>query len=373
MKSRRATMRSSRAKPNRWIAKVSLAAVTLSGCGGAYEPLSTEAPASITLRSGGSTRASWMDRSAKGSDLLYVSNVGDFENGSVYVYAYPQGHLVGTLTGFFQPFGECVDTAGDIYIVDYPSESSGGSTIYEYAHGGTSPIATLNDPSAAFGCAVDPRSGNLAVSGAGVAVYKHASGNPIMHYWSESYFFYCGYDSRGDLYLSAPNEQYLDQVVLVRLNKSGTFQSISIAATLLYSSGPFILYPSVQSVGTDLAMSSAPARPGDPLTVYRLHINGDQALIRGTTLLSTTKDVFGGQFWIQGGAIVGSNAGTGDWNVSLWRYPLGGKVRKTIATVKRRELPHLEGAAVSQAAQPRRGSRLTVPSPNSPLGRRPRP
>lgn len=49
--------------------------------------------------------------------------------------------MKGTLTGFVRPQGECVDNAGDVFTAD-----NGASNIADYAHGGTSPIAVLNDP-----------------------------------------------------------------------------------------------------------------------------------------------------------------------------------------------------------------------------------
>lgn len=45
------------------------------------------------------------------------------------------------MTGFVRPQGECVDNAGDVFTAD-----NGASNIADYAHGGTSPIAVLNDP-----------------------------------------------------------------------------------------------------------------------------------------------------------------------------------------------------------------------------------
>lgn len=79
---------------------------------------------------------SWMLPEAKRDDLLYVNNVY-----TITVYSYPHGKLVGTLSDFYKPFGDCADSKGDVYITD----SSFGAT-YVYAHGGTKPIRTLKDP-----------------------------------------------------------------------------------------------------------------------------------------------------------------------------------------------------------------------------------
>ena len=81
---------------------------------------------------------SWMAPQAKRDSLLYITDVG---TNAVYAYSYPKGTLLGTLTGFDAPFGECVDNKGDVFIANIEA-----SNILEYAHGGTSPIATLSDP-----------------------------------------------------------------------------------------------------------------------------------------------------------------------------------------------------------------------------------
>lgn len=132
---------------------VFLAATMLAGCS-ALPAGGSATPTSHADRG----RASWMSPEAAGEDLLYVGGGGTY--GYVHVYSYPQGKLVGKLTGLDLPYGECVDASGDVWIVtNFPNQA------IEYAHGGTTPIATLSVPgSNAYGCAVDPASGNLAVA-----------------------------------------------------------------------------------------------------------------------------------------------------------------------------------------------------------------
>ncbi len=126
-------------------------------------------------------RQSWIAPEAKRRGLLYISDGSTYD---VYVYAYPGGKLVGTLTGFTEPAGECVDKVGDVFITS--QTFSGTGTIYEYAHGGTQPIQTLNDAAGnPRGCSVDRTTGNLAVSnfaslsgGGSVSIYTNAQGTP---------------------------------------------------------------------------------------------------------------------------------------------------------------------------------------------------
>jgi hypothetical protein len=119
---------------------------------------------------------SWMKPELISRSLLYVS---DTSAHYVEVYTYPGLKFVGRLTGFVYPAGECVDKAGNVWITD-----AGSAAVYEYAHGGTSPIETITDgmyiPS---GCAIDPKTGDLAVANGNVQVliFPGASGSPIAY------------------------------------------------------------------------------------------------------------------------------------------------------------------------------------------------
>jgi len=99
---------------------------------------------------------------AKHENLLYVV---DEVARDVYVYSYPQGVLVGTLSLHY-PTGDCVDKAGNVWIDTV--EPSGPPAIQEYAHGGTTPISTLyfpDDGDDPISCSVDRATGNLALRG----------------------------------------------------------------------------------------------------------------------------------------------------------------------------------------------------------------
>jgi hypothetical protein len=314
------------------LTSVSLGAM-LAGCGGSppsVPPASTGAvPQARTHQP---PARSWMASTAPGRSLLYVTNGED-----VYVYTYPQGDLVGTLTGFISALGECVDSAGDVFIVSLADLSGSSSIIYEYAHGGTNPIATLHDPAPAFGCAIDPTSGNLAVAGGyrsglstygDVAIYPNAQGNPSMYYSSTlPPFRLCGYDPKGNLYLSA-DTVYLDQDQLVRLpSGSGAFEQISLNHRLYVgSSAP----SSVQWDGKYMTASSSVSR--QPVYLYRLRISGDNAKVIGTTTLSSKRNTLkSGQIWIQGNRALGADFnGKASGGVDSWSYPNAGRPRPVV-------------------------------------------
>ncbi|HEY6484787.1 MAG TPA: hypothetical protein VIX83_00190 [Candidatus Cybelea sp.] len=141
-----------------------------------------------------------MDVSAKKLDLLYISDASS----EVTVYTYWQKSLVGQLTGFVKPRGECVDAAGNVYITD-----AGADAIVEYAHAAKKPLRTIDEsPLRPNACAFDRTTGDLAVAntsegskGAGnVAIYARGSGEPA--FYSDrtvGNFTALAYDNRGDL------------------------------------------------------------------------------------------------------------------------------------------------------------------------------
>ncbi|MGA9946057.1 MAG: hypothetical protein WBP75_13570, partial [Candidatus Cybelea sp.] len=133
-----------------------VAAAILAGCGGSAPPIA--APGATTQSRAAATHAdnggSWMAPDATKQDLLYVS---DWGTGDVYAYSYPKRKLQGKLTGLM-PTGLCVDKKGDVFV-------DNSREILEYAHGGTSPIATLDDSgSYPTVCSIDRVTGDLAVA-----------------------------------------------------------------------------------------------------------------------------------------------------------------------------------------------------------------
>jgi hypothetical protein len=148
---------------------------------------------------------------AKKHTLIYASS----DHHDVYVFAYPSGKLVQTLTGFESLGDICSDSNGDVWITNGASDTYRSGYLVEYAHGGTTPIATLDDAYLPDACAVDPSTGNLAaVNGNGpasVAVYADAQGTPTYYSGGSLYGFYtASYDSTSDLFFTG----YLDSLKL---------------------------------------------------------------------------------------------------------------------------------------------------------------
>lgn len=310
----------------------------LAGCGGSQSPISALAvgPQNHTAEKRGGPDGSWMLPEAKSKDLLYVS---DADRGIVFVFAYLArtgriGRLVGKLTGFYQPSGECVDQSGDVFVTDQ------GGAIVEYAHGGTNPIETL--PSAdPVACSIDPTTGNLAVAnyytfGRGgelpgdIAIFTNAQGNPTTYGAPAiNNFVSCGYDSAGNLFADGSGGTY--SFTLDELLSGGTsFTTVSLNQTIRFPG-------TVQWDGKHLAIA-------DPNkgAIYEFAVRGAAGKKVRTTPVTWSNGVV--QFWIQGQSIIGANASLID--VMLWHYPSGGN---PVETKKLRQLDEPSGATVSLA------------------------
>lgn len=303
------------------------ATVALAGCGTFPQaqgdtPIGTigAMPLSRALVRDATEDRSWMAPDAKNDNLLYVSDLG---SNDVYVYSYPRGGLKGMLTGFEGAHGECVDKRGDVFITE-----TRGQQILEYPHGGTSPIATVNDPGySPLGCAIDSRTGNLAVTndytgtGAGnVSIYKHAKGKPKGYTDSTIEFYsYCSYDDKGNLYFDGSDVQGAFKFAELPA-RSHTFTNITLNQTINEPGG-------VQWDGNDVAVGDQ-GMGYSGSTVYEFAISGNSGTLMGTTPLTGSAAVE--QFWIQHKRVVGGSHESSVGNVQYWHYPAGGSPTKTI-------------------------------------------
>ncbi|MGB8910560.1 MAG: hypothetical protein WCC84_17585 [Candidatus Cybelea sp.] len=295
--------------------------VMVAGCGGSHAQttplIPNQSSAAATAPSGIGGQASLMASDAQAQDLLYVSHRKD---GSVSVYSYPGGKLQGRLLDV-DASGLCSDKNGDVFIPER-------NEILEYAHGGTRPIAVLRD---SFGadtqfCAVDPTSGDLAVSGAAngessVAIYTNAKGSPKIYkaedrhssYWSATY------DNDGNLFVEATSVKP-DAINLIEFSK-GSRQLREIGWNGIQP--PHL--GSIQWDGKYLAAESHQSR-SDATSIFRYSVSQGRATLVGKSELKGTESPQ--QFWIHDGKIAvpnGSGAG-----VMLYGYPAGGSPAKVI-------------------------------------------
>ena len=92
----------------------SLVAAALAACGGSQSLGGSAGSGAMMpgVPAGRHSACMAADAKKKGA-LMYA---GDWATNDVFVYDYPSGKQVGTLTGFDAPYGMCVDKKGDIYI-----------------------------------------------------------------------------------------------------------------------------------------------------------------------------------------------------------------------------------------------------------------
>jgi hypothetical protein len=282
---------------------------------------------------------SWMLKEAQSENLLYVSSWP----GNVYVFSYPALKEVGHLNA--GGLGLCSDQNGDVFI---PSLPDGYPVIYEYAHGGTSPIETLlvNDDDRPVACAIDPTTGNLAVANqdgyscrSNVAIFSEAQGEPTVYCtqpavgWVAS----CGYDDAGNLYVDGDTNFESWDLVFAELPRgAANFSSITLND---------LKYPgSVQWDGSYITIETEKTPK-----IFEVQVSGSNAQIVHTTDFSDAKHA--GLSWIQGDDVILPAGLPNDGATSrlgIWAYPSGGNAIHRISPHIGRELA---GVTVSVAPQ----------------------
>ena len=278
-----------------------VAAAMLAGCGGSQPPIGAPGLVQSSMVA---------SRPASSGDLLYVSSFDAY----IYVFSYPTGSLV---QSFQSTIGHvtslCTDQSGDVFVT---GGSAGSGAIYEYQHGGTTPIAAFNDPGLLpTSCSIDPTTGNVAItnslaSGYNVVVYD-AQGSPT--YYTDpnvSEYRSCAYDDQGNLYVDGQNSS--DRARLIELPAGGTtFTEITIDKGL-GSPG------SLQWNSGTLAISAG--HKG----IYRLSLSGSTAQVVGETRVDGLRN----RWWIDGATLL---APYGHQEAAYWKYPKGRKPTKILS------------------------------------------
>ena len=281
---------------------VLLAAALLTGCAGASF---ARVPA---------TQRSWFAANAQYADLLYVS---DYETNDVDIYSYPQGKRVGVLAGILQDFvypsGLCADASGDVFV-----PNSADSTVLEFAHGGTRPIARLADPNEyPYSCAVDAASHDLAVvnleslHGSGsIAIYTRARGQPAIYTYPYVYkYFFAAYDSAGDLFADSTYDAPSAPFVFLELPKGKkAMRGVTLRQAFHIPAG--VAWDGRYVVVGD-SKSSA---------LYRFAIHGSIGKEISSSKLSGARYLT--QFFVAKRSVVAANFH--GRTLGFWKYPAGG-------------------------------------------------
>lgn len=290
-----------------------VAASILTACGGSQPAIRAtgampqiETPATEMVH-----RLLQLGPASTSGDLIYA--VPAARKSAFFILTYPDGELVKKVKTSSQPWGLCSDEPGNVYVLF-------GAIIYVYAHGATKPSRTLTDPGTGTSCAVDPTTGNLAVSNRGylygesgsTAIYAGARGTPTVYVDPEVFFpNECAYDGVGNLFETGFGEGFEPPPLLAELPAgSGTFTNITL-------SEPFGL-----TVHWDGQYITIGASYRHNTLIDRVQISGSVINIIGKTRLNRPGSSRGedGDYWIQGATVI--NTG---WRSGLWNYPKGGR------------------------------------------------
>jgi len=266
------------------------------------------------------TRRSWVSPQAKTLELLYLS---DPVAGDVSIYSWPYLHQLGIITGFKGPAGLCSDKSGNVYVTD-----SGKANVIEYAHGSVTQSKTLGDPGEVpSSCAVDPKSGNLAVgnvettgSGPGsIALYKGAAGKPTLYSTPElNRLGSVTYDPQGNLFAFGANASNVFE--LYKFSPSHVFSQITISGATIHVVG-----------GTTYGDGSLTIADSDGASGYGvIYKISETGTVEGSTPLKSVTD---GLLYI----IVKTKVIIADdlaKNYQIYFYPSGGSPTRTINNFK---------------------------------------
>jgi hypothetical protein len=295
-------------------------ALVFAGCMGGAQPIAGTPPSSL------------ISASTSQGPLIYATVRHGAE-----IFSYPDGKLVGALSINADAYGDCSDTDGDIFITTIAS--AGRGKIFEFAHGGTQPIAEIRVRDGwPFSCTFDPTTGNLVTNdnvGSGpsfLELYRDAKGKP-MRFSDPALYGYSGmaYDDAGNLYVDGLN--YQNRATIGELARgSSEFVNFTLS---LGSSGA---YPGqIQFRGNLLAVDALPAQTQG--VILHVRLEHKTAKIVGKTTLNGTYIVFR---LLDGGTAIGTEL-QGAHQIALWRYPAGGNPFKTFRRIERK----LYGVALS--------------------------
>lgn len=279
-------------------------ALMLVGCAGS-QSLDTQSFArSSSLR---------VSPATSGDDLIYMAQ-GD----EVGIYSFA-GKEVGELKGLDGVQGLCSDSQGNVWVTY-------GGALLEYARGGTEPIAEVYTLYATFGCAVDPTTGDLAVTedtdeGQGnVVVFQNIYGTPQTYTDPDlSSYAYATYDDQGNLVVNGRKGK---KPVLAELpSGSGTLGTISVDEKLQQLGG-------LQWDGQYVALGDSLAH-----VVYQLSIANGHATTESTTHfkdwgINRFRTIE--PFAIADGTIILTFS---DRQTGFWEFPAGGRSTSRIDVV----------------------------------------
>jgi hypothetical protein len=300
----------------RYAASLCVLTGAVGGCAGLSPGISPVAPSHEALRA---------RNAGSQADLLYAG-----VNQRAVVYTYPDGTLQDTFKTSFSIQAMCSDAKGDVFMTATVQNKSGAHTgyVYEYAHGGESPVATLDLPNREMpvNCSSDPTTGNLAVTSYNirnfaplVEIYAGGSGSPKLFHSAElGADPQPAYDASGNLFVTSGGN-----VSALLAKGKQKFEKITLNVTLGNVAH-------AQWDGKYFALQSytASKHNGENIFVhfYRVQVSGSVGTIAGVSHFVNWRQKNGGQSWIQGDTVVATPGNS----ITFWKYPTGGNAFKVL-------------------------------------------
>ena len=276
---------------------------------------------------------SWIAHQASGTTLYYLAepNLYGLKVFRISGFPYPQLYPIGVL---YAPTGGglCAD-----YIVGGGGKKMtdnhlfvtqpGAGAIAEYLGGSVLPLMSLNDAGQApVDCAVDPKTGDLAVANSGgssgnppsIAMYKRGKGgvwnstpSQVSSDTTMLQFNYCGFDNAGNLYVTGTDTS--NATAERTFNpRSSVFGDLTLNQKLNSPGG--VLWD-----GTHVAILDPGVAPN---VVYQFQVSGTNGVETGSTTLRASRSIT--QFWLYDGVLIGPDPGAYGGSLTMWSYPAGG-------------------------------------------------
>jgi hypothetical protein len=265
----------------------------------------------------------------------------------ISILTYPGGVRVAGIRDI-DARGMCSDPAGNVWVTAYVT---GTFELFEYAHGGTTPIATIAMPKHSFagGCAVDPASGDLAVAnltsggdpyGGRIYVWSGARPGKPAAYKTPLVPEYLTYDDQGNIFAAGYFGGSDLWLVLGELPKGA--QRVEDIKLDKRTGTP----GSIQWDGTRVAVGTgAFGLPGPP-RIYRVRVSGTNGRVTGETVPRDPRMYYQPIFSLIGGSVVSTAGSAGD-RVEVWPYPSGGKRTQYVGFFER-----IQGMTISSGHTP---------------------
>jgi hypothetical protein len=258
--------------------------------------------------------------SGSSGDLIYAITAK-----GIVIVSYPTWSIYARIRSYRTWYYVCSDpNTGNVFAV-----ATDNNEIDEYAHGGTTPIATITPPSGYGGftaCSVDPTTGNLAVvtiytpkgGQEALLVYPQAQGNPTAYSDKQlPGFNSLAYDNAGNLFIAARDKAGDSRIGELKAGRN-QFTVIKLIGN------PHTFPPQIQWGGKYLVFL-VPNGQGYGTTVNQVKISGRMGTIVRSFLLNHCQDAY---FWIYNGALLSFYYPPrvhNDYAIAKWNYPLGGK------------------------------------------------